>query len=112
MSEIETDQTVPNGRQASGKFGPGNTFSAGRTSRAAELRRRFVDAVSLEDITEIAAALVAAAKGGDVACAKLVLERIGKPTDDNGEQADIEESRNRILEMLQSGKLPVIHGEN
>ena len=112
MSEIETVPTVANGRLPSGKFGTGNTFSARRSSRAAELRRKFVEAVTPEDVEAIAETLVRMAKDGDVQCAKLVLDRLGKATDDNDEQGDIEESRNRVLEMLQGGKLPVIHGQN
>jgi len=108
---LATDRTDVNGRRPDGRFGPGNQVSVGRSTRAAELRKAFIASVSPEDVAAIAAALVQAAKAGDVQCAKLVLDRLGKPTDDNGEQADIEESRNRVLEMLQGGKLPVIHGD-
>jgi len=97
MSESETVQTVMNGRLPNGKFGSGNQFSAGRSSRAAELRRAFVEAVTPEDIEAIAATLVRLAKDGDVQCAKLVLDRLGKPGTD---EDDLTEGRNHVLEFL------------
>ena len=73
-----TDQTAMNGRIQNGTFAPGNKAAAGRSSRAMELRKAFVDAVSVEDIQAIAAALVKSAKDGDISAAKLVLDRLGK----------------------------------
>ncbi len=45
-----TDQTAMNGRIQNGTFALGNKAAAGRSSRAAELRRAFIDAVSVEYI--------------------------------------------------------------
>lgn len=91
------DQTATNGRQPDGKFGPGNRAAAGRSSKAAALRKAFLDAIKVEDVAAIAAKLVSAAKGGDVQCAKLILDRLGKPQpDDHADDA----GRNRILSML------------
>jgi len=94
-----TDSTVSNGRDTSGKFASGNQAAAGRTSRAAELRQAFVTAVSLEDVAEIAATLVAAAKSGDIAAAKLLLDRVfGKPGAEDTAPED--GGKNRVLALL------------
>lgn len=95
---MQTVPTATNGRRHDGKFGPNNQAAAGRTSRAAELRRSFLAAVTPEDMVAIAAKLVEMAKAGDVACAKLVLDRLGRPGGDDDDQHD--GSRNRILTML------------
>ena len=81
MLQTSAERTAMNGRLPSGQFGAGNTAAVGRTNRAAELRQAFVDAVTPEDIAGIAATLVRLAKDGDVACAKLVLDRLGKSVD-------------------------------
>ena len=66
------------GRDAGGKFipgfkgGPGNPFA----STAIEYRRAINEAVSVEDVKEIAKAIVAKAKNGDVVAAKVILERV------------------------------------
>lgn len=94
------DPTVMNGRRQDGTFGPGNQAAAGRTSRAAELRKAFAQSVSHEDIKAIAFALVEAAKGGDIAAAKLVLDRCcGRPSPDD-ETAEQAQNANRVLDML------------
>jgi len=72
----------PNGRDSAGRFlpghpgGPGNPFAR----RVAELRSALLSAVSAEDLRDIIAAMIGAAKNGDVAAAKLVFERVlGQP---------------------------------
>jgi hypothetical protein len=99
-----TDQTAMNGRIQNGTFAPGNKATAGRSSRAVELRRAFVDAVSVEDIQAIASALVKSAKDGDISAAKLVLDRLGKvdPVADEIQQRDRENSIGRLLEMARA----------
>ena len=99
-----TDQTAMNGRIQNGTFAPGNKAAAGRSSRAVELRRAFVDAVSVEDIQAIASALVKSAKDGDIAAAKLVLDRLGKvdPSRDEVASRDRENSIGRLLEMARA----------
>jgi hypothetical protein len=96
-----TDQTVMNGRTDQGRFAPGNQAAAGRSSRAAELRKAFAEAVSAADIAAIACGLVTAAKGGCVQSAKLILDRCcGRPSPDADENAERQENTNRILTML------------
>ena len=70
-----TDQTVMNGRSELGRFEPGNQFSKGRSNRAAELRQAFTEAVTVQDVQSIVKTLVRMAGDGDVAAAKLVLDR-------------------------------------
>jgi hypothetical protein len=73
-----------NGRDASGRFtrgnpgGPGNPF--GRLM--ARLRNAFCRGLTEEDVEAIAATLIAKARDGNVAAAKVVLSYgIGKPTE-------------------------------
>jgi hypothetical protein len=75
-------ETAGGGRAADGKFvkghlgGPGNPFAR----QTAALRKRLINAVTNEDIDAIAAKLIAQAKEGDVASAKLLFGYImGKP---------------------------------
>ena len=71
-----------NGRDAQGRFAPGNLGGPGNpfARRTAKLRRELVETVSAEDIKEIAAMLLFKAKSGDLAAAKLLLGYvIGKP---------------------------------
>ncbi len=75
-----TDETELIGRNELGRFEPGNRCSANRSSRAAELKRAFAEAVTDSDVAEIARSLVKLAIDGDVQAAKLVLDRVcGKP---------------------------------
>jgi hypothetical protein len=85
------------GRDASGRFAPGNPGGPGaiaheRTKRARALRQALHDAVTAEDLAAVARALVDRAKAGDVAAARELLDRIiGRPLpaepppDDDGE---------------------------
>jgi hypothetical protein len=85
------------GRDASGRFAPGNPGGPGaiaheRTKRARALRQALHDAVTAEDIAAVARMLVERAKAGDVAAARELLDRIiGRPLpaeppkDDDGE---------------------------
>jgi hypothetical protein len=71
-----------NGRDAQGRFAPGNLGGPGNpfARRTAQLRRVLVEAVSDDDIKEIAAMLLFKTKSGDLAAAKLLLGYvIGKP---------------------------------
>src|SRR5436305_1991714 len=67
----------PNGRFTKGNpGGPGNPFAR----QVAAMRQEFLKAASKEDIAEIARAMIAKAKEGDVAAAKVVLQyTLGKP---------------------------------
>ena len=69
------------GRDASGRFAPGNPGGPGaiaheRTKRARELRQALYAAVTSEDLAAIARALIDKAKSGDVAAARELLDRI------------------------------------
>ncbi len=100
-----TDQMAMNGRTQNGTFAPGNRAAAGRSSRAAELRRAFTEAITPEDIQVIASALVKSAKDGDIAAAKLIFDRVlGKadPVRDEVTSRDRENSISRLLEMARA----------
>ena len=83
----ETNPTPPNadtnGRDRSGRFGPGNTFGTGGNPYAAKvaaLRAALLAAVTEDDISEIADVLLAQAKNGDKAATKLLFQyTLGKP---------------------------------
>jgi hypothetical protein len=76
------------GRDDRGRFGPGNTAGRGNplARRVQRLRVALLEAVSEEDVAAVARALVEKAKGGDVAAARVLLERVLGPA----EAADIE----------------------
>jgi hypothetical protein len=67
----------PNGRFCKGNSGgPGNPFAR----QVAAMRQEFLKAVTTEDIAGIVRAMIAKAKEGDVAAAKVVLQyTVGKP---------------------------------
>jgi hypothetical protein len=74
--------TEGEGRDQRGRFTPGNRGGTGNpfARQVAALRKAFLQGVTPEDLAAIAAALLAKAKEGDVAAAKLVLAyAIGKP---------------------------------
>ena len=108
-----TDQTAMNGRTQNGTFAPGNKAAVGRSTRAADLRRAFVEAITPEDIQAIAAALVKSAKDGDIAAAKLVLDRLGKadPKGDEIQQRDRENSISQLLEMARARRQEISDAE-
>ena len=108
-------EPTPNGdygRDESGRFtkgnpgGPGNPYAR----RVAQLRSTLLQAVGDEGLTDIIRGLVTAAKGGDVAAAKLVLSYVlGRPgvaTDPDAvsihgkELADREESLDSMAGVL------------
>jgi len=69
-------------RDSSGRFTAGNTAAKGNpyAKRVAAFRQALMDSVSVEDIADIARALVDKAKGGDTVSARIVLDRLlGKP---------------------------------
>jgi hypothetical protein len=72
-----------NGRESNGQFtkgnkgGPGNPYAR----RVASLRTTLLEAVGDDGLAEIAKGMVSAAKGGDVAAAKLLFSYIlGRPS--------------------------------
>jgi len=71
-----------NGRDGRGRFtagnggGPGNPHAA----QVGRLRSALLDAVTPEAMREVASALVEKAKGGDIAAARVLFDRVlGKP---------------------------------
>jgi hypothetical protein len=73
-----------NGRDALGRFSPGNRAADGHprpfARRTAALRRAFVEAVTPEDLRVIAKKLISKARSGDLAAIKLLLLwTLGKP---------------------------------
>jgi hypothetical protein len=72
----------PSGRAANGKFAPGNKFGPGNpfARKCAAFRAALMEAVSEQDIHEIAVKLRDDAKAGDKAAVKLLFQYvIGKP---------------------------------
>jgi hypothetical protein len=72
-----------NGRAADGRFAVGNPGGPGGSAfakRSAQLRQTLIDAVSEQDIRDVATKLVERAKAGDVDAARLLFDRLlGKP---------------------------------
>src|SRR6267142_1388973 len=72
------------GRDAVGRFTPGNRAAVGRSqpfaTQAAALRRAFYEAVTPADLQALAHHLITQAKGGNLAATKLLLLWLmGKP---------------------------------
>ena len=68
-------------RDERGRFLPGNKGGPGNpyAKRVAALRRALLGAVSEQDLTDIISALVTKARSGDVAAAKILLDRVFGP---------------------------------
>ena len=72
------------GRKSNGQFAEGNKCGTGNpyARRVARLRSALLDAVGENGLTDIVQGMVTAAKGGDVAAAKLLLSYLlGKPVE-------------------------------
>lgn len=76
-----TVATADNGRGPDGKFLPGNRAAAGNPihKHVAALRAGLLQAVSEKDVHQIARKLVTMALAGDVAAARVLLERLLGP---------------------------------
>jgi len=97
-----TDPNGANGRDANGRFAKGNPGGPGPAfpRRVAELRAAILDAVTPADVVDVIRALVKAAKGGDVAAAKVFLDRLlGTPL-----AVDVLDRIERLEEELTSCK--------
>ena len=82
MSKPSTNGT--NGRKPNGQFAKGNSGGPGNpyARRVARLRSALLDAVGENGLADIVQGMVTAAKGGDVAAAKLLLSYLlGKPVE-------------------------------
>jgi hypothetical protein len=78
----KSEQASNNGRDAQGRFGPGNAGGPGNpfARKVAELRSAFLNAISKEEMRDIVRQLVAEAQLGDKAAIKLLFQYcIGKP---------------------------------
>ena len=88
-------ETPATGRDAGGRFAPGNKFAAGNpfARRMANLRSAFLEAVTVGDLQAVAWKLMDMAKGGDLAAAKLLLAyTIGQPVNPvNPDRMDLDE---------------------
>ena len=82
MTKPSTNGT--SGRKSNGQFAEGNKCGTGNpyARRVARLRSALLDAVGENGLADIVQGMVTAAKGGDVAAAKLLLSYLlGKPAD-------------------------------
>ena len=82
MSEPSTNGT--SGRKSNGQFAEGNKCGTGNpyARRVARLRATLLDAVGENGLADIVQGMITAAKGGDVAAAKLLLSYLlGKPVE-------------------------------
>src|SRR6516225_3354158 len=78
----ERTNAAENGRDARGRFAPGNVGGPGNpfARRVAQLRTVLLEAVSDEDLRIVAEQLVVKAKMGDLAATKLLFQYVvGKP---------------------------------
>jgi len=101
MPQHKPSLTDSNGRDGTGRFAAGNHIAKGNpfTKRVNELRAALMEAVTPDDLRAIAAALVKAAKAGDVVAARELLNRtIGTPS-----QTDLQQ-RIEALEALVEGR--------
>ena len=98
MDGLPTAKTA--GRGSDGRFAPGNPGGPGRPPAATvhEHRTALVEAITPEDVRDIMAALVLKAKSGDIAAARLVLERIFGRVTDTETLERIENLENRLKE--------------
>ena len=82
MTKPSTNGT--SGRKSNGQFAEGNKCGTGNpyARRVARLRSALLDAVGENGLADIVQGMVTAAKGGDVAAAKLLLSYLlGKPVE-------------------------------
>ena len=107
----ETPDT--NGRSASGRFTIGNTIARGNpnASAVAKFRSALLANINAADFSDVIAALVTAAKSGDMNAVKILLDRtIGKVADLHDAPAapiiiftpeSIDERRARLKRMIE-----------
>ncbi|MBT4524785.1 MAG: hypothetical protein HOC21_07685 [Phycisphaerae bacterium] len=77
-------QPSTNGRNTNGQFTHGNKYGKGNpyARHVARLRTLLIEAVGDDGLADIVQGMVTAAKGGDVAAAKLLLSYLlGKPVE-------------------------------
>ena len=115
---METNAITNIDRNEKGQFVTGNKAGRGRPigSRVDMLRRALIEAVTVEDISEIIRGLIEQAKAGNLTAAKIVfdrvlggainidiLERHGLPTmEDSERERDIAEKRREFFDSVHS----------
>ncbi|MBX3323467.1 MAG: hypothetical protein KF757_10790 [Phycisphaeraceae bacterium] len=69
------------GRDARGRFASGNRFAIGnpQAARVGRLRSAMIESVTIKDMGEVVATVIERAKAGDMAAAKLLLDRVLGP---------------------------------
>ena len=87
MMTSEPIQTDENGRSQAGRFGPGNQFAKGHSSKSKQLRAAILRAIGEDDVQMIILAMIDKAIGGDIAAAKLILDVVGRPDNDTSATA-------------------------
>ena len=104
-----------NGRTASGRFTIGNAHARGNphASTVARFRSALLANITEADFSDVIAALVAAAKSGDMAAIKILLDRtLGRVTnlhdapavaivDADPRSENIDERRTRVRQMIE-----------
>ncbi len=75
--EVLPSPNGSNGRDTGGRFAKGNAGGPGNpyARKSAQVRSLMIDTVSTDDLQEIIRKLVGMAKAGDIAAAKLILDR-------------------------------------
>ena len=84
MSEPIPSPTASNGRDNHGRFVAGNRCGKGNplAKHTGRLRSALINAVTEQDMHEVVQQLIAVAKKGDTAAAKLLFDRcLGRPTE-------------------------------
>ena len=90
------------------KGGPGNPQAA----KVAAYRKAIWDAVSIQDMQDVIRSMVTSAKAGDVAAAKVVLERCaGQPPKDAEGMADDAITLAQFLRQFLSSARAVVDGQ-
>ena len=99
---IEQSTNGTHGRKPNGQFAKGNPGGPGNpyARHVARLRASLIEAVGDDGLKDIVQGMVTAAKGGDVAAAKLLLSYLlGKPADSvEPDYVEIHEKQLRLTE--------------
>src|SRR4051812_2623968 len=115
MSPTTTETTPDTDRTEQGHFARGNKGGPGNphARQMARLRRAFLDAVSDEDMAEVTRTVLAKAKGGDLAAARL-LYQYGQgrpPAMPDPDALDAHEMRNHFARIVpQELFIQMLHG--
>ena len=99
MMSPSPSPTGSNGREPTGRFAAGNNIATGNphAKRIGLLRSALLEAVTVEDMTQVVEKLLEQAKAGDIQAAREVLLRtLGRPT-----EADLLERLERLEELFE-----------